>query len=70
MNSYMVSLKYDFEEFRSKHRLYRNTFANISADIPVISNVDSKLNHLMISLMEVQRESKNTKKQNTQQQRQ
>ncbi len=30
MNSYMVSLKYDFEEFRSKHWLYMNTFTDIS----------------------------------------
>ncbi len=53
MNSYMVSLKYDFEKFRSKGWLYMNTFTDISANIPVISNVDSKLHHLMISLMEV-----------------
>ncbi len=70
MNSYMVSLKYDFEEFRSKHWLYTSTFADISADIPVISNVDSKLHQLMIRLMGVvkwiQRESKNCSK-NTQQ---
>ncbi len=64
MNSYMVSLKYDFEELRSKHWLYTNSFTDISADIPVISKVDSRLHQLMLKLMEVvkwmQRESKNT----------
>ncbi len=53
------------EEFRFKHWLYTNTFADISVDIPVLSNVDSKLNHFRISLMNVvkwiQRESKNTR---------
>ncbi len=43
MNNYMVSLKYDFEEFRSKHWLYTDIFANISADIPVIPPLESKL---------------------------
>ncbi len=65
MNSYMLSLKYDFEEFRPKHWLYRSTFADISADIRKISNVDSKLHQLMIRLMGVvkwiQRESKNSR---------
>ncbi len=65
MNSYMVSLKYDFDEFRSKHWLYTNTFVNISVDIPVISGLDSKLNQHMIKLMRVVKlilnESKNTK---------
>ncbi len=36
MNSYMVSLKYDFEEFRSKHWLYTDTFTDISNEITVI----------------------------------
>ncbi len=53
MNSYMVSLKYDFEEFRSKHWLYTNTFADISVDVPVISDLDSKTDHLMIKLLRV-----------------
>ncbi len=53
MNRYMVSLKYDFEEFRSKHWLYMSTFADIFADIHVISNVDSKLHQLMVRLMGV-----------------
>ncbi len=65
INNYMVSLKYDFEEFRSKHWLYTSTFADISADIPVILNVDSKLHQLMIRLMGVvkwiQQESKNSR---------
>ncbi len=65
MNTYMVSLKYDFEEFRFKHWLYTSTFADISADIAVISKVDSKLHQLMIRLMGVvkwiQWESKNSR---------
>ncbi len=36
MNSYMVSLKYDFEEFRSKHCLYTDNFTDISNEIPII----------------------------------
>ncbi len=52
MNSNMVSLKYDFEEFWSKLWLYTSTFADISADIPVLSNVDLKLKLLMIKLWE------------------
>ncbi len=39
LNSYMVSLKYDFEEIRSKHWLYTDTSADISNETPVISNV-------------------------------
>ncbi len=62
MNNYMVSLKY---EFRSKHWLYTSTLADISADIPVISNVESKLHQLMIRLMgvvkSIQPESKNSR---------
>ncbi len=53
MSSYMVSLKYDFEEFWSKHWLYASTFANIYADIQVISHVDSKLQLLMKKLVGV-----------------
>ncbi len=53
MNNYMVSLKYDFEEFRSKHWLSLSTFADISVDIPVISHIDSKLKLLMIRLLGV-----------------
>ncbi len=36
MNSYMISLKYDFEEFRSKHWLYSDTFADVSIELPII----------------------------------
>ncbi len=65
MNSYMVSLKYDFEEFSSKHWLHTDTFADVSVDIRVISGLDSKLNTLMIKLMRVVKwilnESQNTK---------
>ncbi len=51
MNSYMVSLKYDFEEFRSKHWLYTDTSADISNETPVISNVDPELNFYMSKLL-------------------
>ncbi len=63
MNSYMVSLKYDFEELQSNHWLYTSTFADISADIPLMTIGDSKLQLLMIKLLGVVkwiiRESKN-----------
>ncbi len=63
MNSYMDSLKYDFEEFWSKHWLYTDTFAVISVDIPVISNLTPRLHFLMSKLLGVVkwiiRESKN-----------
>ncbi len=63
MNSYMVSLKYDFEEFRSKHWLYTDTFADISNEIPVIPKLHPQL-QLYISKMLVRvrwivKESKN-----------
>ncbi len=51
MNSYMVSLKYDFEDFRSKHLLYTDTSANISNETPVISDVDPELNFYMAKLL-------------------
>ncbi len=53
MNSYMVSLKSNFNELRSRHWLYTNTFTDISDDIPIINNVDSKLHQIMMKLMEV-----------------
>ncbi len=53
MISYMVSLKYDFEEFRSKHWLYTSTFADISADIPAMYIGDCKFQLLMIKLLGV-----------------
>ncbi len=63
MNSYMVSLKYDFEEFQSKHWLYTDTSADISNETPIISNVDPELNFymskLLISVRWIIRESKN-----------
>ncbi len=59
----MVSLKYDFKEFWSKHWLYTSTFADISADLPSMTIGDSKLLLLMIKLLGVVkwiiRESKN-----------
>ncbi len=65
MKCYIVSLKYDFEEFRPNHWLYKDMFADISVDILLISGLDSKLNILMIKLMRIVKlilnESKNTK---------
>ncbi len=63
MNSDMVSLKYAFEEFRSKHWLYTSIFADISVDIPVISHIDSKfkLIKLMGVVKWIQRESRNSR---------
>ncbi len=51
MNSYMVSLKYNFEEFWSKHWLYIDTSTDISNETPVISNVDPELNFYMSKLL-------------------
>ncbi len=63
MNSYMVSFKYDYEEFPSKHWLYTGTFADISVEIPIISNLPPKLHFFMSKLLGVVkwiiRESKN-----------
>ncbi len=65
MNSYMVSLKYDFEEFWSKHWLYTDTFADISAEIPVIPKLSSKLQFFLSKMLGtvkwIIRESKNPK---------
>ncbi len=63
MHSYMVSLKYDFEEFRSKHWLYTDTFADISNEISVMPKLQSEL-QVYMSKMPVRvkwiiRESKN-----------
>ncbi len=51
MNSYMVSLKYDFEEFWSKNWLYTDTSTDISNETPVISNVDPEINFYMTKLL-------------------
>ncbi len=51
MNSYMVSLKYDFEEFQFKHWLYTDTSADISNETPVISNVDPELKFYMSKML-------------------
>ncbi len=63
MNSYMVSLKYDFEEFRSKYWLYTDTFADISNEIPVIPKLYPKLQFFMSKMLGIVkciiRESKN-----------
>ncbi len=53
MNSYMVSLKYVFKKVWYKHWLYTSTFADISADMPSLTMGDSKLQLLMIKLLEV-----------------
>ncbi len=63
LHSYIVSLKYDFEEFWSKHWLYIDTFADISVEIPAISNLPPRLHFFMFKLLGVVkwiiRESKN-----------
>ncbi len=51
MNSYMVSLKYDFEEFWSKHWLYTDTFADISNEIPVIPKLQPELQFFMSKML-------------------
>ncbi len=51
MNSYMVSLKYDFEEFWSKHWLYTDTFADISNEIPVIPKLQLELQFYMSKIL-------------------
>ncbi len=50
MNSYMALLKYDFEEFGSKHWLYTDTSADISNETPVISNVDPETQLLYVKI--------------------
>ncbi len=47
----MVSLKYDFEEFWSKHWLYTDTFASISNKIPVIPKLYPKLQFFMSKML-------------------
>ncbi len=67
MNSYMVSLKYDFEEFWFKHWLFTDTFADISNEIPVIPKLYPKLQFFMSKIVgivkwiirEIIRESQN-----------
>ncbi len=63
MNSYMVSLTYDFEEFQSKHWLYTDTFAGISNEIPIIPKLYPKLQFFMSKMLGIVkwiiRESKN-----------
>ncbi len=63
MNIYMVLLKYDFKEFRSKHWLYTDTFADVSIELPIISNLPPRLHFFMAKLLGIVkwiiRESKN-----------
>ncbi len=63
MNSYMVSLKYDFVEFQSKHWLYTDIFADISNEIPVIPKLHPQLQFYMSKMLVrvkwIIRESKN-----------
>ncbi len=49
--SYMVSLKDDFEEFRSKHWLYTDAFADISNEIPVIPKLYPQLQFYMSKML-------------------
>ncbi len=64
MNSYMVSLKYDFEEFQSKNWLYSDTSADISNETPVISKVDPALklymSKMLVRVRWIIKESKNS----------
>ncbi len=58
----MVSLKDDFEEFRSKHWLYTDAFADISNEIPVIPKLYPQLQFYMSKMLVrvrwIKRESK------------
>ncbi len=47
----MASLKYDFEEFQSKHWLYTDTFANISNEIPVNPKLQPELQFYMSKML-------------------
>ncbi len=53
MNSCMVSLKYDFEEFQSKHWLCTDSFADICVNIPIISNLTPRLHFSMSKILGV-----------------
>ncbi len=63
MNSYIVSVKYDFEEFRSKHWLYSDTLADISNEILLIPKLQPELQFYMSKMLVrakwIIRESKN-----------
>ncbi len=53
INSYMVSLKYDFEEFRAKHWLYTATSATITNKLPVVLSPPDRLHQYMIKLLDM-----------------
>ncbi len=63
MNSCMVSLKYDFQEFRPKYWLYTDTFADISNEITVIPKLYPQLqlymSKMLVKVKWIIRESKN-----------
>ncbi len=52
MNSYMVSLKYDFEEFRAKHWLYMATSVINTNKLPVVPAPRDRLHQHMIKLLD------------------
>ncbi len=64
MNSYMVSLKYDFEDFRSKHWLYTDVFVKVPNNLRIIPPQPEMLQLVMLKLFDIAkwilRESKNT----------
>ncbi len=53
MNSYMVSLKYQFEEFRAKHWLYTATSVISTNTLPVIPARSDRLHQHMIKLLDM-----------------
>ncbi len=53
INSYMISLKYDFEEFGAKHWLYTATLAIITNKLPVVPDPPDRLHQHMIKLLEM-----------------
>ncbi len=55
INSYMVCLKYDFKEFRSKHWLYTGTFGHISKTFPTIPKQDKDLQDHMSYILRIAR---------------
>ncbi len=53
MNSYMVSLKYDFKELRAKHCLHTHFLATHVKELPVVPAPPDKLHKHMIKLLDM-----------------
>ncbi len=53
MNSYMVSLKYVFEEFRAKHWLYTATSVINTNKLPIVPRPPDRLHLHMIKLLDM-----------------